>query len=296
MLKFGRNYSLLVQAKSPIESVTVRPPFTIEFDVNRSFMSNANHFTIKIFNLNPGNRNKLRKDIIVGENDRQLDSTNFRSINLQAGYGNNMSEIVRGLVTQCWSSREGNNMITQIIGTDFGDVFANANTKREYKAGTTNKKIITDLITDLAVSGVSLGAIGDYPGSIGRGNSLDGNTTDLLREITGGGFYIDNGKAHCLRDDECLDDKTLVIDSSSGLLNTPAREGTNTYVDILFEPKVKVGQIVQLTSVTDNGFNGVFKVKSVHHHGVISDAVCGEVITTLGMTSGVFDPIAPAIP
>lgn len=291
MDKFGRNYLLQVGTQSVgiqnQDIIAIRPPFTMEFDVNRRYGSSSNSFDIRVYNLSPKNRNKIRKDTI----SFQLGSEDFRPISLAAGYGDKLSEIVKGNIIKAWSMREGTNFITSIEGFDAGFAFANGITSTQYQAGTPTKTIIADLMKSLAPYGVATGAIGDFPGELSRANSFYGNTTDILRELTGGGFCIDNGTAHALQDDECLDDGILLISSEAGLLGTPRREATNVYVNIIFEPKVKLNQLVQIQSVTDKTFNDTYRVMSIHHKGVISEVVSGEATTELGLTIGKFDPI-----
>lgn len=291
MDKFGRNYLLQVGTQgvgvTNQDIIAIRPPFTMEFDVTRRYGSSQNSFDIRIYNLSPKNRNKIRKDVI----SFQLGSEDFRPISLAAGYGDNLSEIVKGNIVRAWSARESTNFITSIEGFDAGFAFANGITSTQYQKGTPNKTIIADLMQSLAPYGVATGSIGNFPGSLSRANSFYGNTVDILRELTGGGFSIDNGTAHALQDNECLDDGILLINSTAGLLGTPRRETTIVYVNILFEPKVKLNQLVQLDSVTDNTFNDTYRVVSIHHKGVISEVVSGEATTELGLSIGKFDPI-----
>jgi hypothetical protein len=132
---------------------------------------------------------------------------------------------------------------------------------------------------------------------------------NLLREMTGGGVFIDNGIVNCLGDNECLQPQGIpIIDDSAGLLGTPTREQSILTLDMIFEPRVVVGQIILVNSSTggqqilfDNlgnpiglaanagtvtNFNGYYKVNSVKHRGMISGAVCGDAVTSLRMFVG----------
>jgi hypothetical protein len=289
-VKFGRNYSLQVgvlasnnnlvgpapATASVGQLLTVQPPFTIEFDITRNLLSSANVSSIRVFNLSEVHRNLLRKDV--------SDYGSFRSIVLTAGYGQNLPVIFSGNVTQAWSVREGVNFITQLESFDGGFAFANGVTANEFPANTSQEVIISTLLNNLP--GVAPGVIGSYPGSISRGNTFNGPTVDLLRDLTGGGFFIDNGKAHCLNDSECLTGELTLINASSGLLGTPVREQTILHFDMIFEPRLQIGQLVQLESMTDSNFNGQYKVISVKHRGMISEAVCGDAITSVGLFYG----------
>lgn len=284
MIKNGRNYILEVQGRDG--TVTIKPPFTLEFESHRTYYSDANYFRLRLYNMSKLTRDRIRKDVYADY---------FRLVSLRAGYGEQMPEIINGNITRCWTTREGNNYITEIEGFDAGFAFVNSAASQQYVSGTPQKSIIEDLVKSLKTQGVQIGAIGDYQGEISRGNSYVGSTTDILAEITGGGFFIDNGVAHALKDDEVLDDKVLVINAKSGLLGTPMLQETIVNLEILFEPMVKIGQMVSLESITEDRFNGIYKVTSIHHKGTISETVSGSATTQLGLVSGKFTPVARAI-
>jgi hypothetical protein len=275
--KFGRRYQLQVGTESG-STLTVELPFTIEFDITRNTLTSANVCQVRIYNLSQRNRNQLRRNV--------TDYGDYRPITLKAGYGDNLATIFTGNVTQAWSVREGVNFITQIECFDGGFAFVNGKTNAQFPANTSQRDVIRTLASSLPY--VKLGAIGDYPGSLSRGNSYSGNTTDILRELTGGGFFIDNGKANALNTDEYIETVSppLVINSKSGLLGTPVLEKSIVRFDMLFEPSLNVGYRIKLESLTevnfnaDSNFNGIYKVTSVKHRGMISEAVCGSVITT----------------
>lgn len=298
MQKFGRNYILYIQltngnilqtnfggaglanfsALDNNQVLVVQPPFTIEFDITRNTYTSANVASIKIFNLSATNRNNIRFNIA----DMQMGI--FRSIQLQAGYGANaniLPIIFTGNITQAYSSREGVNWVTSIECFDGGFAFSNGFTSQSFTKNTDNRQNIISLVNSLP--GIAPGAIGNsYNGNLSRGNSVVGNTTDIIRDMTNGGFFIDNGQGHALAENEFIDDsQAVVINSETGLLNTPIRETTFLDFDILFEPNIKPGRVIQLQSATDPSFNGLKKVVGVKHRGVISPAVCGDAITSI---------------
>jgi hypothetical protein len=256
--------------------LTVEPPFTMEFDITRNILTSANVSSIRIYNLSKNNRNQIRKNV--------NDYGDLRQITFTAGYGTNLPVVFTGNISQAWSVREGVNVITQVESFDGGFAFTNGLTNEQFPSGTPQSTIIASLAGSLP--GVTLGAIGNYPGVTSRGNSYSGTTTDLLRELTGGGFFIDNGKVNCLGDSECLQGEIELINSASGLLGTPVREQTILNFDMLFEPRLVIGQKIQLQSITESNFNGFYKVISIKHRGMISEAVCGDAITSVGLFYG----------
>lgn len=276
--KFGRNYSLAVEATDG-DTILIEPPFTIEFDITRSYYSSAYFSTIRIYNLSEKNRSKIRKDSYAWDI--------HRTVELRAGYGEkNLPLVLLGDITSAWSVREGTNFITTIESNDAGFSYTNGISNLTVPQGAQQVTVLTSLIGDLAKFGVTLGTVGSFPGTLKRGNSYNGNTTAILRELTGGNFFIDNGKANCLGNDECLPGEVRVITSDSGLLNTPLRENDVIHLEMLFEPRIVVGQLIKLDSSTAANFNGFYKVCDIKHRGMISESVCGDAVTTLGLIAG----------
>ena len=282
MDKFGRNYLLLVE-KTNGETLEIQPPFTVEFDIHRNSFSSANVCSIRIYNLSPNNRNQITKD--------QFDTLDNRTIEFRAGYGDNLSIAFKGMITQAWSVREGTNFITQIESYDGGFAYLNAVTDAQFPAGTPNDSIIDTFAADLEKYGVSKGVIAQIGDTIPRGNAYSGSTTEIMREYTNGSFYIDNSKCNVIGEDQCIDGSIPVINSQSGLLGTPLKENQYITFEMIFEPGLKIGQLIEIQSEGATRFNGTHKVVWLKHTGMISDAVCGNAITSVGVLSGSFTPV-----
>lgn len=270
--KFGRNYELLVTTVSGT-LLTIAPPFTLEFDITRNTLTSANVCQLRIYNLGEKTRNQIRHN-----------ATDFgqpyQAVQLRAGYGENMPVIFSGNISQAWSVREGTNFITQIECYDGGFAFINGTTSASFPAGTPQQTVISTLAASLP--NTKVGAIGSFPGTLARGNSYSGNTVNILADLTGGGFFIDNGKANALGSSEYIASLggTAIINSQSGLLGTPVLERTIVRFDMIFEPGLFPGRAVQLQGLTATNLSGLYKITAVKHRGTISDAVCGQVVTT----------------
>lgn len=271
MEKFKRNYLLDVQSVNG-DIITIQPPFSVEFDILRNTLSSANTSTFRIYNLSELNRNKIRKNV--------WNYSDLRKISFRAGYEDNIPLIFSGNILRAWSARQGVNFITHIEAFDGGFAFANSKGDISFNKDTPQGSIFQSLINSLP--GVSRGVIGKYETVTTRGSTYSGNAADLLRELSGGGFFIDNGIANVLGDNECLRGEIELINSDSGLLGTPILEETLLTFDILFEPRLKIGQKIKLDSMTGKNFNGDYKVVSLKHKGIISDSVCGDAITSVG--------------
>ena len=279
MDKFGRNYILTVGVPGG-GSLTVTLPFTIEFDVKRDFFSGANTASIRVYNLSEDHR----KQIIHDPQDWDLNQ-NFQ---IMAGYGNNLSIIAKGKISRAWSVREHDNFVTQIEAYDFWSKTTADDFNLAFPSRSSMKSVLTSIANNLVTpDGLSLGVIGDsFGGNLARANVYSGSSVYHLYSLTGGGFFIDNQKIFCLGTFECIRGDLDVINSKTGLLSTPVRYESFLTFDILFEPRLAIGQLISLESSTMNNFNGYYKVCAIHHQGMISDAVCGKAVTKVSLLYG----------
>lgn len=293
MAKFGRNYSLAIQftdatggefTESHIvtETLNINPPFTLNMDITRNNLPSASYSTIQIMNLGANTRNLLKKAPMTG---------NSIHILLLAGYGTNLPTVFEGWIYEAWSVREGVNFVTTIRSFDGGEAFTQdpVNVNIPFSKGTAQTTVIRTLMETLP--GVRVGKIGNYTGSLSRDNAYSGSATELLREVTGGGFFIDNNTANALAGNEVLVSDVPVLSAESGLIGTPLLEYPRVIVEIIFEPKIIVGQRIYLDSSSAVSFNGFYKVVSIQHRVMISPTVCGDAITVLGLLSGSFEDV-----
>ena len=279
MNKFGRNYQLAVEGDTGTILVTL--PFTMEFDITRNVLSSANVCSIRVLNLGKTDRNSIRNNI----NDFAL-----RTITLQAGYGSIMPLIFSGMINQAWSVREGVDWVSQIESLDAGFSYGTNNTQPipVIPKGTKIVDEITTVISNLpgVQSGqVTIGAIGSNGTVSSKQHSHNKHPTEVLREIDPTrDFFIDLNKVYFLANNEYYYTPNVpTISSANGLLGTPQRESYTLHFDMLLEPSIRIGQIINLQSSTDTTVNGIYKVISLHHKGMISPAICGEAITTVGL-------------
>lgn len=276
-MKFGRTYELSIELDEKThDTIVIRPPLTISFDIVRSTLSSVNTGTISIYNLKEDTRKRIYQD--------RFDTTTYRRVILKAGYGKDMPTIFRGNLRMAQSQRHGVNYITELDSWD-GYGIINGFTSRTWPAGTDQKTILSDIIKDMP--NVLLGKIGDFPGKSYRGTSQIGSSWALIPGIAGDDAqaFVDNEQANILNLNEALTGDIQVIDASTGLLGTPKRNDALIEVKMLFEPRLIVGQILELRS-RETVYNGQYKVIGFAHTGTISGAVGGECITTVQLYIG----------
>ncbi len=287
MDKRRRNYQLFieegyrtfdqVQAGVPAGAMLrIEPPFTMEFDIIRNDLASSNTATFRVYNLTKTTRTKIHKD--------QFATNLYKGIELRAGYENVTPTIFKGNIKIAWSTREGQVNITKIEAYDGGFAFLNGRVDQSFQAGTPNNQVLEAIMQTLPQ--VNRGAVGNFPGVLTRGNAISGNSADLASQLSNGSFFVDLEKAYVLNDNECIPGAINVIASDSGLLGTPILEETSLRFDMIFEPRLLIGQQVKLDSLTATNFNTVYRVCSLQHRGMISDSVCGTAITSVGLWYG----------
>jgi hypothetical protein len=280
MARQYRQYELIIDTNVGT-TITLTQPITIEFDVTRKAWGSANTSIIKIYNLEQNTRNILRRDYI----DFGV-SSQGRTVTLRAGYDKNLKTIYRGNITYAQSVRNGVNFITTLESTDIGFAIGNGYYSKAYGAGTPYKQIYTDIIKTLSPYGISLGTIIDDQKKLETDKTIDGKSIEILRQLTNGNFFVDNGSANIIPMNQSITSASTVISSDSGLIGTPVLQLQFVQVDLVFDPSYQLSQHVTLDSKTfSNSFNSstnaFYVINQIKHKGLISPTVNGEATTSL---------------
>jgi hypothetical protein len=277
-VKFNRTYSLKLESADG-NNVTIEPPYTIEFAVRRENLATSQSATITIYNLSEIHRNQIYKD--------RFNTTLMRAIQLRAGYQGNTPLIFNGTIFSAASERIGTDFKTTIECMDGAYAIQNAFSNVSIGTGQAFGEIIATLNKDLAAVGLKGDPIiGTYPGSTRRGSVYLGNTWNYLLQLTGRTCTIDNGQLKALNDNEVVSTEIPLITSASGLLGSPKRENTMITFRMLFEPRLTLGQVIQLDSTSNSLFNGTYKVVGFTHNAVISPVKAGEAVTRVSLWKG----------
>lgn len=263
--KFGRRYRLTIHMTDDPEIIIIEPPFTIQFNIERGISSSQNTMLLEIYNLGEVLRNRIYQD----------PWTKFTNnvVILEAGY-NNLSVIFTGYIQQASSVRQGSDIVTTISAFDGFLDLVNTQSSKTMAAGALNKDVIQTLIGDF--KNLNLGAIGDFAGEFKRPVVLNGNTYVILKQYTNNACYVDLGKVYALQDNEVIGGDIPVIDSSTGLLQTPQRSDAYLNILTIFEPEISLSQVIQLSSEVLPLYDGQYKVIGITHSGIISEAIGGQ--------------------
>ncbi len=300
MIKFGRNYRLTIQnlakttvtdlstgateSSEPEDAAVITFPLTASFNIKRGISNSPNSMDIQLINLSKNTRDAIFQDranyFVQGRGD-----VTRRFIKLEAGYGDNLYTVFQGNLFEAGSTRRGSDIITYINARDGG---YDTNLTQIFQTlapiadePLTQKQLFEALAG--AFPNIQLGAVADDGVLFFRPVVLNGNVWEILKTYGGRNVFIDNEKFYYLRDFEVVEEEDILIDASTGLLDTPNRQDAGLFLTTLFEPSVSVGRMVNLTSSILPAYNGRYKISSINHECTMSGATGGDCKTTLGL-------------
>jgi len=279
--KFQCHYRILLnwtEENGEAKQKIVTDPITVEFNVTKTTQS-ENTSRITIYNLDGNVREAIYQDRLM------LDvNQNLKWLTLEAGYDDGedykrgMPLVTWGYIQECHSYRSGVDFLTVIDVTD-PDILTEY-CGVTFEAGTTFKQAYEYLIAKLP--SLKIGETGVLEGAFNIPTVFDGNVFVLANKLTGGHTFVDNGVVHNLNDNETISDYgCYYIAADTGLLDTPKRYDHILEVSMLFEPRIKVGQLVEIKSSSQARFDGQYKTLGINHNCLISGAESGTRTTTL---------------
>lgn len=298
MLKFERRYKIVFEIGHrenltnyiPEEIIEVAYPFTLRLNVVTGLTTgNVSQANFQILNLSPQIQAKLWKD--------NFNQKKYITMWLYAGYQDVMPLIYQGDILQCYSYREsgGTEYITEIQSNDSGYLMQYGVANYTFSGGTKFENLLKTLLDDIPL--YKVGYISPEIPPIKRDKSFIGQTLDLLgREYGGYQVFIDKGELNILGKNEVVPGNIHVLTAESGLLGSPRRAEQYLDVDMIFEPRLKLGQAIELISDSLPFVNNIYKVISISHRGIISP-VKSETLTTsvtLYLGTAPFDEIKKA--
>lgn len=284
-MKFDRKCELSIEVlkgKDETLNLVIPPEFTIDFEVTRANLASTQTATFKVYNLGE----KTRRLIYADPQDTA--NNMYRAIQFKAGYEGVMPMIFNGQMKSALSQRNGVDGVTEIEAWGGAVSMASGHTSMVIAAGESAGDVLAKLARSLPlVDGTPI--IGDFNKSNPRARTIVGNTWNVICDVAkdeGGLAYIDNGQVKILKPEEAIFGDIPVITSESGLLTTPQRRGAFIEFDMLFEPRIELGQFVQLDSRFNKEYNGTYKVCGFRHSGTISPVKGGKCTTSVTLYVG----------
>lgn len=292
MQKWLRSYYLTVQVEDgKDEFVHITMPMTIHFHIKRDINSSCNTATITVLNLAEDTRRKVFLD--------NYKNMYYKRVELRAGYpdiGLKASRIdkerawefeqvlpliFKGNIQNAYSRRNSVNYETTIHALDGGFAYVNGYSSRQFAQSTTDKQMLNTLVADLPH--IEKGKIGNFNVSLTRSNTLDVPTIQAIQDISEGNWFIDLETLHCLLPNEAFEGNIKVLDASCGLMGTPLRQESFLTFEMMFEPRLQIGQAIEVKAETETIYNGTYRVVGVEHTGIISDAQSGACKTKVSL-------------
>lgn len=282
MIKKDPRYRVTVFTQQ--ETIVIEYPITCKFNVTRSTFSASTECNIQLYNLAPSTRNVIFQDLY----SNAIDSSTWKYVHFEAGYGDTLTAIFKGRIKQAYSYKSGGqtDVITEIQVIPF-DIF-DCQTSVTFAAGTSYKDALSRMVSDMP--NVTQGNTGALEGTFKTQTTFDGNAFSEINTLTGGHSFVDNGVLNTIMSNEVIDVPVPVIGDDTGLLQTPVKKGSQLEVKMLFEPTLILGQLLEINSRVATQFNGQFKVIGFTHSGTISPTQGGQRITTATLW------IAPLLP
>lgn len=280
MRKFNRIYELRVESNTG-EWTSIALPYSVEFNVQRNAFAAANNCNIKIYNLGTQTRNKIYKD-------RWSKSTfeNPRAVQFRAGYDNYLGSVFNGTLMSAYSYRVGTDIITELECMDGVQAMAESFSSITLPIGTTSQNAVKFLSGNLkGVNGSPI--VSSVFNSVNlKPEVVMGSTWDAIMRKTHGKAFIDNGQVVAIDDNDVINGEVPVISSASGLLESPRRYDANIEFEMLFEPRLRVGQVVKMESQVNEFYNRLWKVNGFSHHGMISPTNSGKCTSRVYLFAG----------
>ncbi|MEK4131985.1 hypothetical protein NYE67_20435 [Solibacillus sp. FSL W8-0474] len=237
--------------------------FTIGFEVPFDDGDELNVATIKIYNLSEKTINEIKKD---------------KPVIVNAGYKEDYGAILLGFCKYVATGWSGLDKITTIDVIDDKGAWLNTPVKVTYKAGTTARDILNDLLqrTGLEIGAFELPVNQTYP----RGKTFNTKLSEAVKLIA----KDCKAKVHINKSKIFIRAKTsgtnigFVVNAESGLIGSPERvekeiKETKTKkastvsgwkVKTLLNHRITTDAILQIESKTANG---IFRVESGKHAG-----------------------------
>ena len=261
------------------EERKVTDPISVRFTVNKNTFQTSNTTHITLYNIDKVTREYIYQDRLLFARDK------YKFVTLSAGYGEDLAVISYGYIQQCYHTRQGVDIVTEIDVLD-PDILTQY-TSKTFKADTEKREAYLNILTE-NLPNISKGEnSAEIFGKFQINTVFDGNAFSCINMITGNHTFIDDGKLITLYDNQTIGNYGVYyISAETGMLETPVRQDAILQIKMLFEPNIKLGQLVEVnpeTAYNNSAFTGQFKVIGLNHDCSISNSEGGRRVTTLSL-------------
>lgn len=293
-MKLGRTYNLSVMGKNG-QMIPLAFPLTLKFDTTHNTFSDANNLSLQIYNLSHAHQKLIYWDQYTKEIPVP--------ISLYAGYQSSPPQplIFQGFVKVAYTERLGPDLITHIEAYDggfgIGTGLINYTAPPKTPLPVIFKNMVQQGLPQVAVGSV---VVSNLPKPLEYAQTFCGATWTEMQRIVpaGASLFIADGKCNLLGENDSLPvvNSLGVLQASTGLLGIPRREGYHVQAACIFEPRVKLGQTLQLKTSFASWVNGTYQIIGFKHSGTISKVESGEATTDLSLFAVGNEAILPVLP
>jgi len=292
-MKFLRNYEIRIKTPGKIISsnpngtynydksgqlITIAPPVSVQFDIERAVMATQNNASVTLYNLAPSTQNKIYKDKFM--------FTQYWQMFILAGYGEkDLYEVFRGNIVEAFSYKQGTEWITKIEANDGAFAIQNGFVNETVTKDINLKDMILRVVHTMPETLAGIMGSPTNAKQPSRGQTLIGPSFDVAQSLVGGKGYIDGETYNVLADDEIIADGNIPVLDSDNLFESPKRRDTYLEVTTLLMPEIRINYAVELRSKITR-YNGQYKVLGIKHSATISQESAGDASSMISLFAG----------
>lgn len=234
---FGRSYKLIV---APSESATGLDvsDLAFAFTAKRTLKPEPNTLDLKIYNLSDDSRSFLS-------------SSKKNIVKLEAGYGEELSQIYLGEVRNVCSYQDGPDVVTMLSSGDGEKAIRTANLKVSYGPKTPATTVLRAIVKTLGIKDGNFGEAAAllakkgiatlHPSSVTLSGNAAQEMTDFCRSA-GLEWSIQNGALQILDLNTPLNEQAFELSSETGMVGSPMVDNKGVVqVKTLMIPEIRPG-------------------------------------------------------
>ena len=284
-------------------------PLSLEFEISRNNLASTNNCRFVIYNLSKNTRDLMFRDVLdigkpydpketgfieVGQAEETIKEKEGEDklrnyVEFYAGYrsSNTRYLVFSGCVLSTYSYKQGVDYVTEINGYSVNLKDPLTYISYTAKAGSTYESVIRNLATQL--TGVYEAKIDEDIGkkTFEKDTVIMGTAEDILINQFGFKPYVDNNCLNVFSDRSIVKGEPIKITPDKGLLESPRRTQNGVKIKMLFEPSLRVGQVVTLQAGMEQTYNDTqFVISGFKHYGSISSVRDSQTISEVELIRG----------
>lgn len=255
---YGRRYRILVDIGGG-QAFDVSE-LRCEFEIIKTAYLEPNQSTVKIYNLNPEDENKLIKQ--------------GQRVVIEAGYtGSQYGKIFEGNIIQPLRSKEN--------GIDYCLTLVSMDSDRYATYGLIGVSLVAEQSSRNAISALiekakvktEAGYIANTKIVYPRGKVMFGVAKDFLAQIArseNATYYSEDGKVNIIQAQDVDKNSILAFGPTTGLIGTPTQSEYGVSVSVLLNPQVKINTLfyVDNKKIENYRYNPGSPVRSLDSQGI----------------------------